>query len=262
MDAAVAGRPVGHPLVCGQCVSRVGPEVTEKNDIDLAAVKTWCFPKEANGEYVFRMEDVLHEYAKPFDPLDPLICMDEASRQLIGQVAVPLPTRPGQPRLEDYEYVRKGTCNLFMFCQPLAGWRRVQVTERRTKRDWALAIRDLVDVDFPQARRIRLVMDNLNTHTGAALYETFSPSEARRLLEVLEFHYTPKHASWLNMAEIEIGILSRQCLNRRIDDRDTLIREVAAWEADRNRRHAKIHWTFTIEIARHRMIKLYPPIEV
>ena len=208
------------------------------------------------------MEDVLHEYAKPFDPLDPLICMDEASRQLIGQVAVPLPTRPGQPRLEDYEYVRKGTCNLFLFCQPLAGWRRVQVTERRTKRDWALAIRDLVDVDFPQARRIRLVMDNLNTHTGAALYETFSPSEARRLLEVLEFHYTPKHASWLNMAEIEIGILSRQCLNRRIDDRDTLIREVAAWEADRNRRHAKIHWTFTIETARHRMIKLYPSIEI
>lgn len=208
------------------------------------------------------MEDVLHEYAKPFDPFDPLICMDEASRQLIGQVAVPLPTRPGQPRLEDYEYVRNGTCNLFMFCQPLAGWRRVQVTERRTKRDWALAIRDLVDVDFPQARRIRLVMDNLNTHTGAALYETFSPSEARRLLEKLEFHYTPKHASWLNMAEIEIGIMSRQCLNRRIDNRDTLTREVAAWEADRNRHHAKIHWTFTIETARHRMIKLYPSIGV
>lgn len=207
------------------------------------------------------MEDVLNEYAMPFDPFDPLICMDEASRQLIGQVAVPLPARPGQSRLEDYEYVRNGTCNLFMFCQPLAGWRRVKVTERRTKRDWALAIRDLVDVDFPLARRIRLVMDNLNTHTAAALYETFTPTEARRLLEKLEFHYTPKHASWLNMAEIEIGIMSRQCLNRRIDDRDILTREVAAWEADRNDRQTKIHWTFTIETARNKLQKLYPSIE-
>lgn len=207
------------------------------------------------------MEDVLNEYAKPFDPFDPLICMDEASRQLIGQVAEPLPARPGQPRLEDYEYVRNGTCNLFVFCQPLAGWRRVKVTERRTKRDWALAIRDLVDVDFPQARRIRLVMDNLNTHTGAALYDTFPPSEARRLLEKLEFHYTPKHASWLNMAEIEIGIMSRQCLNRRIDERTILTREVAAWETDRNDRQVKIHWTFTIETARNKLTKLYPSIQ-
>jgi len=207
------------------------------------------------------MEDVLNEYAKPFDPFDPLICMDEASRQLIGQVAEPLPARPGQPRLEDYEYVRNGTCNLFVFCQPLAGWRRVKVTERRTKRDWALAIRDLVDVDFPQARRIRLVMDNLNTHTGAALYDTFPPSEARRLLEKLEFHYTPKHASWLNMAEIEIGIMSRQCLNRRIDERTILTREVAAWETDRNDRQVKIHWTFTIETARNKLTKLSPSIQ-
>lgn len=225
-------------------------------------MKTWCFPKEANGEYVYRMEDVLNEYAKPFDPLDPLICMDEASRQLIGQVATPLPAQPGRPRLEDYEYVRNGTCNFFVFCQPLAGWRHVIVTERRTKRDWALAVRDLVDVQFPEARRIRLVMDNLNTHTGAALYDTFSPAEARRLLEKLEFHYTPKHASWLNMAEIEIGILSRQCLDRRIDDREILTGEVAAWETDRNRREAKIHWTFTIETARNKLKKLYPSIVV
>ena len=224
-------------------------------------MKTWCFPKEANGEYVHRMEDVLNEYAKPFDPEEPLICMDEASRQLIGQVAAPLPAQPGQPRLEDYEYVRNGTCNFFVFCQPLAGWRHVIVTERRTKRDWALAIRNLVDVQFPEARRIRLVMDNLNTHTGAALYEAFSPAEARRLLEKLEFHFTPKHASWLNMAEIEIGILSRQCLDRRIDDREFLTGEVAAWEADRNRSEAKIHWTFTIETARNKLKKLYPSIE-
>jgi len=208
------------------------------------------------------MENVLNEYAKPFDPLDPLICMDEASRQLIGQVATPLPARPGHPRLEDYEYVRNGTCNFFVFCQPLAGWRHVIVTERRTKRDWALAVRDLVDVQFPEARRIRLVMDNLNTHTGAALYDTFSPAEARRLLGKLEFHYTPKHASWLNMAEIEIGILSRQCLDRRIDDREFLTGEVAAWEADRNLSEVKIHWTFTIETARNKLKKLYPSIEV
>lgn len=188
--------------------------------------------------------------------------MDEASRQLIGQVATPLPAQPGRPRLEDYEYVRNGTCNFFVFCQPLAGWRHVIVTERRTKRDWALAVRDLVDVQFPEARRIRLVMDNLNTHTGAALYDTFSPAEARRLLEKLEFHYTPKHASWLNMAEIEIGILSRQCLDRRIDDREILTGEVAAWETDRNRREAKIHWTFTIETARNKLKKLYPSIVV
>ena len=224
-------------------------------------MKTWCFPKEANGEYVYRMEDVLNEYAKPFDPEEPLICMDKASRQLIGQVAAPLPVQPGQPRLEDYEYVRNGTCNFFVFCKPLAGWRHVIVTERRTKRDWALAIRNLVDVQFPEARRIRLVMDNLNTHTGAALYEAFSPAEARRLLEKLEFHFTPKHASWLNMAEIEIGILSRQCLDRRIDDREFLTGEVAAWEADRNRSEAKIHWTFTIETARNKLNKLYPSIE-
>ena len=164
--------------------------------------------------------------------------------------------------MQDYESVRNGTCNFFVFCQPLAGWRHVIVTERRSKRDWALAVRNLVDVQFPAARRIRLVMDNLNTHTGAALYDTFSPAEARRLLEKLEFHYTPKHASWLNMAEIEIGILSRQCLDRRIDDREFLTGEVAAWETDRNHREAKIHWTFTIETARNKLKKLYPSIEV
>ena len=224
-------------------------------------MKTWCFPKEASGEYVCRMEDVLNQYARPLDPHEPLVCMDEASRQLIGQVTAPEPLRHGQPRREDYEYVRNGTCNLFMFCQPLAGWRHVQVTERRTKRDWAHAIRNLVDVQFPEARRIRVVLDNLNTHTGASLYEAFTPTEARRLLDKLEFHYTPKHASWLNMAEIEIGILSRQCPNRRIDNRDVITREVAAWEAERNQRRAKIHWTFTTAIARHKLAKLYPPLE-
>lgn len=186
--------------------------------------------------------------------------MDEASRQLIGQVILPLPTQPGQPALHDYEYTRNGVCNLFVFCQPHIGWRRVLVTERRTKQDWAQTIRTLVDVEFPAARRIRLVLDNLNTHVGGALYDTFPPPEARRLMEKLEFHYTPKHASWLNMAEIEIGVLARQCLNRRIDDRDFLIREVDAWQAERNELRAKIHWTFTIESARHKLRRLYPTV--
>ncbi|MCB9137010.1 MAG: IS630 family transposase [Caldilineaceae bacterium] len=180
------------------------------------------------------MEDVLNQYAQPFDPEYPMVCMDEASRQLVGQVVTPLPPRPGQPMLQDYEYVRNGTCNLFVFCQPQIGWRRVMVTDRRTKQDWAKAIQTLVDVEFPAARRIRLVLDNLNTHVGSALYETFPPHEARRLMEKLEFHYTPKHASWLNMAEIEINVLVRQCLNRRIDNKDFFVREVAAWQAERN----------------------------
>lgn len=207
------------------------------------------------------MEDILNLYARPYDESCPVVCMDEASRQLIGQVATPRACGPGQPAKEDYEYVRNGTGNLFMFCQPLTGWRHVKVTERRTKQDWALAIRDLVDVHFRQAPVIRVVMDNLNTHTGGALYETFSPSEAERILSRLEFHYTPKHASWLNMAEIEIGILSRQCLNRRIDNRELLIHEVDAWEADRNRRQVHIHWTFTATAARNKLHRLYPSIE-
>ena len=223
-------------------------------------MKTWCFPKEASGDYVYHMEDVLNLYAQPYDALAPAVCMDEASRQLIGEVAPPAPAGPGQPRREDYEYVRNGTCNLFVFCQPLTGWRHVLVTERRTKQDWARAIRDLVDVRFPEAPLIRLVMDNLNTHTGAALYETFPPDEAQRLLSRLEFHYTPKHASWLNMAEIEIGILSRQCLSRRIANREELIREVTAWETDRNDRRIHIHWTFTTAAARNKMHRLYPSL--
>ncbi len=164
------------------------------------------------------MEDVLATYALPYDPAVPVICMDEASKQLIGEVATPLPMRPGQPKCVDYEYERLGVCSEFMVCEPLAGWRHVKVTERRTKKDWAECIRELVDVHYPHARKIRLVMDNLNTHSGASLYEAFAPNEARRLMAKLEFHYTPKHASWLNMAEIEIGIMNRQCLDRRIDN--------------------------------------------
>lgn len=207
------------------------------------------------------MEDVLATYALPYDPATPVVCMDEASKQLIGEVAPPLPTRPRQPKCVDYEYERRGVCSEFIFCEPLAGQRRVKVTERRTKKDWAECIRELVDVQYPHARTIRLVLDNLNTHTGASLYEAFAPDEARRILEKLEFHYTPKHASWLNMAEIEISVMNRQCLDRRIDTIAEIRREVAAWEETRNHQKAKIHWTFTIAAARRKLKKTYPPVE-
>jgi len=207
------------------------------------------------------MEDVLRVYQLPYDRRYPVVCMDEASNQLIGEVNAPLPRRAGRVPYEDYEYERKGVCNQFMCCEPLRGWRHVRVTTRRTKKDWAECIRELVDVPYPQVTRIRLVLDNLNTHTGASLYEAFPPEEARRLLDRLEFHHTPKHASWLNMAEIEIGVLQSQCLDRRLDNADWLRSEMSAWEERRNKHQAKIHWSFTIAVARHKLKKLYPVIE-
>ena len=207
------------------------------------------------------MEDILQVYQRPYDPQVPVICMDEASKQLISEVAIPLPTKPSQVKRVDYEYARQGVCNLFVLCEPLWGWRHVNLTQRRTKRDWALCIRELLEVHYPQVSRICLVLDNLNTHTGSSLYKAFPPAEARRLLDRLEFHYTPKHASWLNMAEIEIGVLKRQCLNRRIDSESVMGREVAAWEARRNEDGVKLHWTFTIAVARAKLRKLYPSIE-
>jgi DDE superfamily endonuclease len=224
-------------------------------------VKTWCIPPTANADFVYHMEDVLWVYQLPYDHRAPVVCMDEASKQLIGEVNAPLPLRAGRVTCEDYEYERKGVCNQFMCCEPLRGWRHVRVTARRTKRDWAECIRELVNVHYPQATRIRLVLDNLNTHTGASLYETFPPKEARRLLDRLEFHYTPKHASWLNMAEIEIGVLQSQCLDRRLDNADWLHSEIRAWEEQRNKRQVKIHWSFTIAVARHKLKKLYPVID-
>jgi hypothetical protein len=211
---------------------------------------------------VYHMEDVLQTYHRPYDPRFPVVCMDEASKQLIAEIAVPLPTQPGYAKRVDYEYERKGVCNQFVLCEPLRGWRHVKVTQRRTKQDWAWCIRELLEVYYPEAVMIRLVLDNLNTHTGAALYDTFAPDKARRLLDRLEFHYTPKHASWLNMAEIEIGVLSRQCLNRRIDNAQTMAEEIAAWETKRNADGVKLHWTFTISVARAKLRKLYPSIEV
>jgi DDE superfamily endonuclease len=224
-------------------------------------LKTWCIPPKADAAFVYHMEDVLQTYHRPYDPRFPVVCMDEASKQLIAEIAVPLPTTSGHAKRVDYEYARKGVCNQFVLCAPLRGWRHVKVTQRRTKRDWAWCIRELLEVYYPEAVTLRLVLDNLNTHTGAALYDTFAPDKARRLLERLEFHYTPKHASWLNMAEIEIGVLSRQCLNRRIDNAQTMAEEIAAWETKRNADGVKLHWTFTISVARAKLRKLYPSIE-
>jgi hypothetical protein len=206
------------------------------------------------------MEDVLDVYARPHDPRRPQLCMDETSKQLVGETRTPLPARPGRPVRIDYEYVRHGVRNLFLWVEPLAGRRHVQVTERRTKQDWARFIRDVVDVHYPDAERVVLVLDNLNTHVPGALYDTFPPAEARRILGRLELHYTPTHGSWLNMAEIELSVLARQCLDRRISDADTLAAEVAAWEAERNARSTTIKWRFTTADARIKLRHLYPSL--
>jgi transposase len=204
------------------------------------------------------MEDLLDLYAEPHDPRRPVVGFDESSKQLVAETRLPLPMEPGQPERFDYEYERRGTANLFLLCQPLAGWRHVEVTDRRTKHDFALQMRALVDRHFPDAERIRVVLDNLNSHTPAALYEAFAPAEARRILKKLEFHYTPVHGSWLNQAELEFSMLSRQCLGRRIPDRDTLVTEVAAWAAARNEQRAAIRWQFTVDHARDKLHRLYP----
>ena len=207
------------------------------------------------------MEDVLDVYQRPYDPQRPLVCMDETSKQLVGETRVPMAAAPGRPARVDYEYVRCGTANVFLFCEPLAGRRQVRITARRTKVDWALNVRALVDEVYPEAEKVVLVMDNLNTHAAASLYEAFPPTEAKRLADRLEIHYTPKHGSWLNMAEIELGMLGRQCLDRRLDHVEQLVREAAAWEAARNAKAARVNWRFTTAAARIKLKKLYPSID-
>ncbi len=204
------------------------------------------------------MEEVLAVYTRPHDPDRPLVCLDESSKQLIKETRVPVPMKEGRPARVDYEYERNGTANLFMMFAPLEGWRRVKVTERRTAVDFAHALKDLSDIHFPDAKQIVLVQDNLNTHTKASLYEAFPAAEARRLVERFEWHYTPKHGSWLDLAESELGVLSSQCLDRRIPDKQILVEEVAAWEHDRNRHHTKADWQFTTENARIKLKHLYP----
>jgi len=207
------------------------------------------------------MEDVLQVYKRPYDPQRPVVCLDEASKQLIGEVQTPAPAAPGQVAHYDYEYVRKGVANVFMIFEPLAGQRDVQVTDRRTKKDYAQCLRKISDDMYPDARKIVLVQDNLNTHSPASLYEAFTPTEAKRLADRFEWRHTPRHGSWLNMAEIELSILSRQCLSRRIDHVDDLHREVQAWEAARDAAQTKANWHFTTTDARIKLRRLYPSIE-
>jgi len=208
------------------------------------------------------MEDVLDVYKRPYDPKRPNVCLDETSKQLIGETRIPVLARPGQPARYDFEYKRNGVANLFMIFEPLAGKRHVRVTWRRTKIDWAHCVREMVDQIYPDAEQIVLVMDNLNTHNKSSLYEAFEPAEAKRIADKLEIHHTPKHGSWLDMAEIELGILSRQCLSRRIDNIEQLKREVDAWQAIRNTAEAKVNWRFTTDDARIKLKKLYPSFEV
>lgn len=220
----------------------------------------WCIPPKANAAFVCAMEDILTVYKRPCNSNIPLICMDETCKQLIKETRKEIPAESGRPARYDYEYERNGVCNLFMFYEPFGGERFVSVTDRRTKVDWAMEIKQLLDVSYPDADKIVLVMDNLNTHTGASLYEVFQPQEARRLLDRLEIHYTPKHGSWLNIAEIELRVMNGQCLNRHIPDKETLSREIAAWQEKRNSSQAKVDWRFTTENARIKLKRLYPKL--
>ena len=207
------------------------------------------------------MEDVLDVYQRPRDPMRPLVCMDESTKQLIKETREPRPTEPGCPARVDYEYERNGTANMFMMFAPLEGWRHVKITDRHTAVDYARALKDLSDIHFADAEQIVLVQDNLNTHKPASLYEAFPPAEARRLVERFQWHYTPRHGSWLDMAESELGVLATQCLDRRIPDKQTLTNEIAAWETDRNSNHAKADWQFTTNDARIKLKRLYPQFE-
>lgn len=206
------------------------------------------------------MEDVLDLYTRPLDPMRPLVCLDEMPKQLIGEARQPLPAKSGLPERYDYLYVRNGVVNVFCVCEPLLGSREFTVTDHRTRKDWASLIKDLVDLRHPQAQKIVLVMDQLNTHSIASLYEAYTPAEAKRLSDKLEIHYTPKHGSWLNIAEIELSVLSRQCLNRRIADIDTLKQEVSTHQQHRDALGTKINWRFTTEDARIKLKRLYPSI--
>lgn len=217
-------------------------------------------PPAQSAEFVYRMEDVLDVYHLPYNPDYPVVCFDESSKQLVTEKRTSVPAQPGQLERYDYEYQRNGVRNFFLFFSPLASWRHVKVTMQRTHLEWAYCMKDLVDVHFPEATRICVIQDNLNTHNPAFLYEVFEPADAKRILDKLEFHFTPKHGSWLNMAEIEFSVLTRQCLNRRIGDEASLIRETASWEEIRNQTQATVNWQFTTDDARIKLKKLYPSI--
>jgi hypothetical protein len=220
----------------------------------------WCIPPKANAQFAFHMEDVLDVYTRPYDPKRPQVCLDEASKQLLADVRTPLPARRGSPTKTDSEYARRGTAALFMVCEPLAGRRHVRVRDRRTAVDWAHVVKEVVDELYPDASKIVLVMDQLNTHSPASLYEAFPPAEAKRLADTLEIHYTPKHGSWLNMAELELSVLARQCLDDRVPNQPVLTTSVDAWETERNAVESAIDWRFTTADARIKLKHLYPSL--
>jgi hypothetical protein len=236
-------------------------QVLDDNELKPWRKQEWCIPPHANAEFVYHMEDVLDVYKRPADPQRPLMCFDESPEQLVRETRQALPMQPGEPERYDYEYQREGVANLFMFFAPLQNWRHVKVTARRTKSDWAECMRELVDVHFPHADKIVIVQDQLNTHSPACLYEVFTPTEAKRILDRLEFHSTPKHGSWLNMAEIELSVLNRQCLNRCIPSQDALIHETKTWASQRNNKKATVNWQFATDDARIKLNRLYPSID-
>ena len=253
-------------LVECEIVESISPETVrqtlKKTNSALPWLKEcWCIPPQGSAEFVCAMEDVLEVYQRRYGDNEVLVCLDETSKQQVKETRLPRPARPGAAGSYDYEYERNGVSNLFMLFAPLEGWRRVEVTDRRTKADWARVVKQLVDEDYPHKDRIVLVMDNLNTHHPSSLYEEFEPAEARRIAERLEVHYTPKHGSWLDMAEIEIGVMARQCLDRRIPDQSVLRREVGAWQYQRNQDAIRVDWRFTTEDARIKLKSLYPSIQ-
>jgi hypothetical protein len=256
LDAAPAGGQAGCTRDCGGHQSGNRAANTQKNDLKPWLQEQWVIPPEANAEFVCAMEDTLEVYQRPYDGQRPLVGFDEGTKPLGQDVRTPLPAAPGCRERSDYEYERNGTGNLFMMYEPLAGQREVLVTERRTAVDYAEAMRHLVDVCYPRAEQIVLVQDNLNTHKLASLYEAFPPEEARRLIDKLEVHYTPKHGSWLKMAEIKLPVLRGQCLDRRIPDFATLPAEVAAWQSDRNAAQVQVNWQFTTADARVKLKRL------
>lgn len=224
-------------------------------------VEQWCLAPTADPEFVWRMEDVLTVYRRPYDPARPVVCLDETSRQLLGEARAPLPPGPGRPARSDPEYVRGGVANIFLSTEPLRGWRTVSVSAQRTRLDFAACVKDLVDVHYPKAERIVLVLDQLNTHSPASLYAAFPATEAKRLADKLEIHHTPKHGSWLNMAELELSVLQRQCLRQRLPNPGAMAREVTAWAERRNTQIKQIDWHFTTADARVKLRRLYPAFE-
>jgi len=255
---AVIGRPLSLFGCGGFDRARSGAADAKKNQLKPWQKECWCIPPKENAAFVCAMEEVLSVYTRALDPCRPVVCLDESSRQVLDEVIEPEAMGPGRPRREDHEYIRRGTANLFMVFCPLVGWRWVKVTERRTRQDWAEVVRELVDVHFPKAEKIVLVMDNLNTHTGASLYKAFPPEDAFRLYQKLEIHYTPKHGSWLNMAECELSVLQRQCLRRRMRNQEHLKQEVTQWTEERNKAAITGNWRFKTADARMKLRRLYP----